>query len=269
MTTRDVDRVRVRKYFKGSIGPIVLIIIGIVPIVGIFLIIGGIIWLLIDRFGGKPEVEAEIDQLISSETNRMRERGMEKLNIIGEQVNIIKPIYLHGPSYNPAPAIEANTAFGLSSIFTLIFRIVFLPIWAIIKIVKHFSKDDDPVWMSKVGSDGKWRYSLIEITVFLFDEKQIYIYYAHLDLTTGLIYNEGTQEYFYADICGVSTNQVYVKILNAKKKKMERKLVESISIYASGCSHKASMTTDIDSSFLDKQFTAMKNLIREKKWDRV
>ncbi len=86
-----------------------------------------------------------------------------------------------------------------------------------------------------------------------------------MDLTTGLVYDEGTHELFYQDINAVSFKQIREKIFNIKRRKFERHLLEYVSVYTSGCSYTAGISTDMNNSVLESQFTGMRNLIRDKK----
>ena len=99
----------------------------------------------------------------------------------------------------------------------------------------------------------------------MFGEKRLYIYYSNVDLTTGVVYAEGTHEYFYSDINALTFRQNKEKVYNFKKKRYEGILFESVKLYASGCNYTATLFTDLDKSVVEKEFTGMRNLIRDKK----
>ena len=99
----------------------------------------------------------------------------------------------------------------------------------------------------------------------MFGEKQLYIYYSNVDLCTGLVYSEGSHEYFYSDINAISFLQDKEKVYNFKTRKFQRILFECVKIYSSGCHYTATLSTDVDKSVVEKEFTGMRNLIRERK----
>jgi hypothetical protein len=127
--------------------------------------------------------------------------------------------------------------------------------------------------MSKLGSDNGVRVSLPSITVYMFGDDQLYVYYQYLDLVTGRIFYEGVNEYFYEDIVAVTSSQEARKIfkrcgfLNLFLKSIDY-LRESITVVSSGCMHSESYIVDMGNSLLDTQFVGMRNLIRQKKAEK-
>lgn len=251
-----VDRSKVKKYFfgKSNLLAILLIVVGIITLVwkiGILLILAGIAWILYNKFSADEEGQAEADKAKEIEIQLARERAMDKLNLIQEQVMDIDPVVTCAAAYEPnSPTSQTVAAAG--------------------KYGKFFKSSlgrnsDDPIFAWRIGADKRLRYSLTKITVFMFGQQQLYIYYANVDLTTGLIYDEGTNEIFYQDISGISFKQIREKIFNIKSKKFERHLLEYVSVYASGCRYTAGISTDMSRSILESQFTGMRNLIRDKK----
>lgn len=251
-----LDRSKVKRYFMGKsqLGPTIMIVIGIGTfafIIGIPIFIAGLIWFLVNKFGADTSGEAEVDKAKAAEIEMAIQRAMQKLNLIDDQIQNVDPVVVSGRGFEPAsPTTQAIAATGK---YAAVFKKT---------MVKN---SDDPVYMSKIGSDNKLRYSLVRITVFMFGEKQLYIYYANVDLTTGLVYSEGTHEYFYADINAMSFLQDRDKVFNLKTKKFERRLFESVVIYSSGCSYTASLSTDLERSVVETKFTGMRNLIRDRK----
>ncbi|MDR2749905.1 MAG: hypothetical protein LBC41_04520 [Clostridiales bacterium] len=201
--------------------------------------------------------ERMIDNFIEREIQLLTRRGRNKLNLVPEQLVIAEPIFLHGPSYNPKDEEPKK----LSAFAALGWIFGFYPIYLAIKSV--LGSWGRGLWRSKVGTDGVWRYSLMEFTIMMFDEKQVFIYFAYVDLTTGGIFHEGTHEYFYTDLCGLRTDQIFIDVKNKGKK--EKRLFEKVAIFASGCNHTSSYVTEVGDSTIDAQFAAMRNLIREKK----
>ena len=76
----------------------------------------------------------------------------------------------------------------------------------------------------KKGDDGFLRFTPIDINIIYFGEVQLFIYSCILDLLTGSIYNETTEELFYENIVSVSTkieNSIVVKLSDKKSKNNE------------------------------------------------
>ena len=256
-------------YFFGNIAPIIMMFVGLLTcpiIIGFIIFPIGLIWFTIDKYSTNSKSESIIDELITLEMNEMKLRAYEKLNVIEEQVDIIDPICLIGPSRD-LPDSEKG-AVGMLNKLVIAFDF-FIDLFR--TVIIRLSESHDVIDKAKLGADNNWRYSLVEYSVFVFDKSQLFIYYAHLDITTGMIFHEGTYEYFYRDIVGVSTKQQKVKIflpkkiMSLKKRRFTYRLYESIKISTSGCSHTASINSDIDRSVVDMQFLAMRNLIRDKK----
>ena len=130
-----------------------------------------------------------------------------------------------------------------------------------------------PNFISKLGSDDAVRVSLPAITVYMFGDDQLYMYYQYLDIVTGRIFCEGVHEYFYEDIVGITSSQETKKIFKRYGfmklffKSIDY-LKESIMVVSSGCTHKESYIVDIGNSLLDTQFIGMRNLIRQKKAEK-
>jgi len=253
-TERNIDRSAAKKYFKGAgWGPWIVIIIGFLLITIINVVIGliaiavGVAWKIAGIMAAGA-YERQVDEIIASEQEYLLKRGIGKLNLVEQQTNLIQPIRTIGMSYQPVLESEGNK--GFLSMIKAIF----------IKSTKA------PTLVARVDKDGRWRFSLIQANIFMFGETQLYIYYAHIDITTGLIFHEGTHEYFYKDVCGITTEQKLESKFNMKKRKWQNVIFEFIKIYTPGCSHSAIFDTSIRGySVLDKQLAAMRNLIREKR----
>ncbi len=129
-----------------------------------------------------------------------------------------------------------------------------------------------PNLIFKLGSDDNIRVSLPAITVYMFSDEQIYMYYQYFDIVTGKIFCEGIHEYFYEDIVGVVSKQETKKIFKrAGFLKLSLKAIdylkENITVVSSGCQHSESYIVPMGSSLLDTKFVGMRNLIRQKKAD--
>lgn len=127
-----------------------------------------------------------------------------------------------------------------------------------------------PSLLIKLGTDDNIRVSLPAITVYMFGDEQIYMYYQYFDVVTGKVFCEGIHEYFYEDIVGVVSAQETKKMfkrtgfLKLFVKAMDY-LKESITVVTSGCQHSESYIVPMGCSLLDTSFVGMRNLIRQKK----
>lgn len=261
MVAHRINRDVIKRYFKGKKQtlPIILMVVGLATaafVVGIFLLIAGVIWFLYNKFSADLSGQSEVDKAVQLEINRAKARAMRKLNVVDEQVQDVAPVVVSGRGTEPeSTAIRKNVS--LLSKLVKAFKI---------KVFKKKDDiEDDPEYMVRIGSDNRFRCSLLSISVFLFGQSQLYIYYCDIDLCTGLVYREGTHEYFYSDINAISFLQEKEKVYNFKKKKYQRILFECVKIYASGCHHTAALAADGDRSVIEQEFAGMRTLIRERK----
>ena len=267
-----VDRKKVRKYFEGKnqLWPILLMFLGfctLAVIIGIFLLIGGLVWFLYNKFSVDLSGESEVDEARKYEVECAKKRAKEKLNVIDEQIQNVEPVVISGRGFQPdyVTGIIASKSGFLNQIKKIFAQ-------SINKIsksekIKLKKKDEyeDPIYRARIGSDGQYRCSLMRTSVFMFGEKQLYIYFSNVDLATGVVYSEGTHEYFYSDINALSFIQNKEKVYNFKKKRYEGILFESVNLYASGCSYEASIFTDLNKSLVEKECAGMRALIRDRK----
>lgn len=131
----------------------------------------------------------------------------------------------------------------------------------------------DPKLIVKLGSDDCIRVSLPAITVYMFGNEQLYMYYQYIDIVTGKVFCDGVQEYFYEDIVAVTSEQKIKKVykrggcLNLRLIPLDY-LKESIQVITSGCRRTETYIVPVGSSLLDTRFIGMRNLIREKKMEK-
>lgn len=255
----EVVRTEVRKYFMGNNRwlPIILILVGIplcFIVIGYFLILIGIGMIIYDIFAGNYAGQEQVDQAVQTEVERLSKRGMEKLNLIAEDTNLVSPICLRG--FGVAP--DANLGTTVQEMAST---------RGILGFLNNLKKNttNDPVEAYRIGSDERLRSMLLSVTTFMFTEDQLLVYSGNVDISTSKIYNEQTSEIFYKDISSVDTFEVLSKQFNPKKKSFLYYTRESIALYGNGIKNVYSFR-DIDgNSVLNNQFVAMKNLIRDKK----
>jgi hypothetical protein len=290
------------------------------PIVGVIAVIAGIIWSIIKKFTfNKKSCEEAYDEELQIKVEEAKEKALEKLNIVAEQIDKVEPVVLNGiATYSSTTknaanrlgavvqglvdlfvatkviiigAIAAAIYCGISMIFGSAFFIpaigaVALSVFLGIKFYNKYEKEFyvntklikklekmQPSLFVKLGTDSNIRVSLPAITVYMFGDEQIYMYYQYLDIVTGKIFCEGIHEYFYEDIVGVVSAQETKKIFKrAGFLKLFIKpvdyLKESITVVSSGCQHSESYIVPVGNSLLDTSFVGMRNLIRQKKAEK-
>lgn len=255
----------VRRYFLGGAPKwvTIMIIIGIPLLfvgVGIFLIILGLILKLIFRFIPNFKGEAAADQAWAEQKAKLQQRGLDKLNVIAEQVSLIDPVYVVGYGDDPDVTFDLarNDTAGVNKAKGL-----FGNMFGFLK--KQTGTEEDPVEAYKFGSDDIIRSMLMQLTIFMFTDTQLLMYSADVDISTGMVYHECTNECFYSDVEAMNFTQSVYKVFNVKKKKYVNRNRESMVLYMSGSSFRSSINMDMNSSTLDNQFMAMRNLIRDKK----
>ena len=226
--------------------------------IGLVMIVVGLIFLLKTDYTG----EASVDQAWNNQVEVLTQRGMDKLNLIDDQVSLIDPVVLIGLGASPdssfaAAKAEIDTKNASKSLFGSIF--------SLFKKKKPNGTEADPVEAYKIGSDERLRSMLLEVTVYRFTESQILIYCGDVDISTGLVYKEYTSEAFYQDIEAMNFNQSLYKVFNRKKKQYVNKVTESLELMLGGCTLRSSINTEVGASVIDTQFAAMRNLIRDKK----
>lgn len=231
----------------------VILCITVVGIVfGIILIILGVVILINNR----KATDQQVDLATKNALSALERRAETKLNIVSE--NLIDPIAVRGYGAAPDSSMgvtkddmkrKGRVSRGLSSVVSL------------------FKSNDsgDPIDARKIGKDDVIRSMLVQYTKLCFGEDQLYVYIGNSDISTGRIYEEVTVEIFYKDITNVSTVEQSKKLYNAKKKDFVYYTAESVLLLGSGINYSISLSTFLNHSHIDDEFTGMKNLIRDKK----
>lgn len=252
----------IRKWFKGRpIWPILLTVLGlltVMAVVGIFLLIIGVIAWIVTWMGASEGDVQEVDQAWNYCAKLLEQRGMEKLNLVKEQVGLIDPIVVTGRGSSP------DVTFARAKIKSKSRR------WGIFgwisSVVSLFRKDGtelDPYEAYRIAGDNGLRSMLRQLSVYMFTDTQLLRYTGNIDISTGMIYAESTDEVFYQDIEGIHFRQEVYKV--AKKRLFVNRIAESVELYLGGCTLSSSISLDGGNSVIDQQFTAMRSLIRDKK----
>lgn len=271
---KNFNRGNIRPYFGGGksklpfqvlvVGIICLIIpVGFIKLIGVVAIIAAIGLWLNNKYFSDFTHEEDVDKAMAYEEEQSKKRALERLGVVEEQVSLIDPIVTSGMASRVITAsdriqFEQNTKGFVGRLLSK-------------KDTQKqlMENDDDPKFFVKVGSDDKLRYTLVHNTVYFFSESQLYIYWENVDIATGLIYESGTNEFFYKDIEAVSTSQVCDKQFSSKKKQYIRYINEYVSIVLSGTTYSGTFRTftegSVDKKEIADQIFAMRNLIRDKK----
>ena len=292
-------------------------------IIGWFATVVGLLWIIVKKWTFNKDGENEFDEELKYRIEEAKKKGLEKLNIISDQIERVEPVVLNGVAHTDGTAVVLSKGliknllrsiwrfvlifdkFIIGMIATLVFvalataiaknMILFVLVFLVAaagvgaagyfiykkfelesyvspKVIERLTKFT-PNFISKLGSDDNVRVSLPAITVYMFGDDQLYMYYQYLDIVTGRVFCEGVHEYFYEDIVGITSSQETKKIfkrygfMKLFLKSIDY-LKESITVVSSGCTHKESYIVDMGNSLLDTQFIGMRNLIRQKKAEK-
>ncbi len=230
----------------GVGGKIVVIIIGIAVVaVGVLIILAN-----------RQATEQQVDMATDNTLGMLQNRASEKLNMVDE--NLINPIVVHGFGAHPNAALALTVDdMKKKGRFS-----------ALISSIKSlFGKDDsgDPVWAQRLGTDEVIRSLLVQYTRICFGEDQLYVYIGNADISTGRVYQEETVEIFYKDITNVRTLEVLSKLYNRKTKSFIYTVLDTVQLRGNGIEYSINISTTMNRSYVDEEFTGMKNLIRDKK----
>lgn len=244
--------------------------ISYIPGTGILLavvvLLSALIWHLAVRFGANRTLELAVDECLENDLTSLRERALQKLGIVSEQISLIAPIKVTGPYDGFTPYANRNDAVHnplvrvLLVILKIYFFWIYLPYLGIKALINQSRYT--PRLIFKYGSDDRVRYSMVRAHIFLFSEDQIYVYRISYDICSGEIFEESTYEYFYRDIDCVITGEEHRKILS-RKKLVDKTFEYFRIIVTSGTS--TSAYADCPVSILDTQVMGMRELIRNKK----
>lgn len=240
------------KYFYGSKGPLYLYILGFVCLftvvlipVSIILWIIAFIWKRIDRRFPNADDEAYYDKQAIVDMQDVIKRGLDKLNLTEEQVELVEPVSMYGPFFNFFEHVKD----GYKKI-------------GLFKMLKIILFSYLPMYIERVGSDGLLRYSALEVTVFYFTETQIHSYACRYDMCSGEIWSEDTREFFYQDVDCVEKGSITKRITHNKK--IINKIYEHFTVVVMSGSA-TSACIDVGKQSINEQIDGMRSLIRSKK----
>lgn len=220
-------------------------------VLGLFLLLGSVAGFVYIKSKQEDNVE-EIERAWNAYIDILSKRGMQKLNLIQEEVALIDPIVLVGVGELPNNSYEVSKEQVKKGLFA--------------KNMYVNPNDNDPVESYKIDKYNILRSMLLQVSVYMFSGNQVFVYVGNVDISTGLIYKEGSSEVFFQDIEGFAFKQEILKVYNERKKVRESKVMETFVLYLAGCKLKSSVLLESnDMSVVENQLTGMRSLIRDKK----
>ena len=261
------ERIPLKKYFydKKSSAFLWVCVLLAFPTGGISLLVflGAKIAQLFINFSGD---ENKYDRILEQDINYLKDRAVNVMGIIPEELSIIEPIVTHGY------ASESNSVKKLDELDTAkkdFFQECMSFITSIPKKIISFlrnlftNKDNISHSVFFEGRDEKVRGSLISFTMISFTEQQIIAYTCNYDIALGIILEEYVREMFYRDVASIGYGGEILHIFTNNGKLLRMPAAWTMLTSPSGKSIFASMTGEND--LLEDQIMAMKNLIRSKK----
>ena len=255
-----IDKDLIRKYFFGSSGMLstLIIVIGVVLLfvvffIGIPLIVLGIYM----KFRADSTGEAAVDEAERYFINQLKNNYLDKINMDESEVNLIDPVTVIGFGEEPDRSLGMNDNDLSTGNGNIISRML--------KSISASVTTDDPVKAYRVGTDGAIRSLLLQVTTYVFSEEQVFVYTGNVDISTGMVYDEYTNEIFYEDISDIFMEESMAKVFNKKEKKYTYYKNQLIGLKGNGFSLGSSMRANLNSDAFSEQFASMRNLIRDKK----
>ncbi len=210
----------------------------------------GISWLVEDHFKGVKETDKARSDIVKA----LGEHGMQKLNLVQEQVALIEPIILIGSGARPNESFQMTRLYILRSMGVIKYFVT----W--VKVLLHKeAKEYDSKQAQMIGSDELMRSLLIEVSIYYMTEEEILLYVGDVDISTGMIYREYTVECFYQDIEATRFHQSIQKVFHIKQKKYVNRMGESFGLFMSGSSFGSSIDSRYKNAALDRKFMALRN----------
>lgn len=179
----NIDPNRIRKYFEESnarfgyyaiIAGVIALLIGLefpIFLILALILIGGGGWWIYSQIGNRP-TEQEVDHAAQQVIAGLLQRGLHRLGIDQEEVNLIEPLVATGYSFEPVGG-ELRV---------------------------------------KRGKDNRIRSSVYEGVVIYFGEQLLHSYKVRFTLLNpNIAPYEETDEYFYRDVVSISTQSTAVR----------------------------------------------------------
>ena len=261
------DKELIRSYFfDGGLSPMsmILIIAGVVVSFGVFIsIIFLIVGLILIAIGvykmlkKGPSVEEEVDKAERYCIKVLKNKYLSKINVDESEVDLIDPVVVVGFGEEPDRSLGMNSndlSTGNAKSGT-----------KLKKALTPSVSSDDPIVAYKVGSDGYIRSLLVSVTTYAFSEDQMFVYTGNIDISTGMIYDEYTNEIFYKDISDIFIEESMAKVYNKAQQTYKYYKNQMIGLRGNGFNIASSMRANFNSDAFNEGFASMRNLIRDKK----
>ncbi len=139
---------------------------------------------------------------------------------------------------------------------------------------RHYNRQD---LLSKLGADGRWRFSINIYTYFYPAEHQIMIFIYDINAMNWADYREATKEYFYGDVIGATTEDeqdtiaINGMLFNYRDQRFSLRLCDGFGVGATVRSvpldNIANLPVfDMPNSGVDRTIAQLRMLLRSKKW---
>ena len=93
-------------------------------VLGIITVLGALIWILIKKIAFNKDGEQEYDLEMNDILERAKVRGMEKLNIVAEQIDMVEPVVLNGVAESNGNNTAAKKKGFLANLLTGMLRFI-------------------------------------------------------------------------------------------------------------------------------------------------
>lgn len=257
------ERIPLKKYFYDEKSSLFfwICLIAAFPTFGATLLFYLVVKLLINSSGD----EMRYDRILQQDISYLRDRAVNVMGLIPEELSLIEPIVTHGYAGDDAVEKTTETETEKKDLFQKIVTLITSIPKKILSFLRSVFIGKDTISRSVFfeGRDERVRGSLIAVNIVSFTEQQIVTYTCNYDIALGIILKEYVREIYYRDVEMVSYgNKIRHMYLNNGK--LLRMSSSWASITVSSVENiVASMAGNND--LLEDQVTAMKNLIRSKK----
>lgn len=258
------ERIPLKKYFydkKSSLLFWICLALAF-PTLGSSLLIYFVVKLIVNSSGD----ELRYDNILEKDINYIRNRAVNVMGLIPEELSLIEPIVTHGFAKEGSAVKKlAELSAEKKDFFKKCIELIMAIPSMIITFFRNLFTGKDIISHSVFfeGRDEKLRGSLISVTVISFTEQQIVAYTCNYDIALGLILEEYVREMFYRDVSSVDYGEetLHVFTNNGKLSRMPA----SWTMLTSPAGEHIFASMIGESNLLEDQVMAMKNLIRSKK----
>ena len=246
-------RGKIKRAFYGGKGYMKLLLLASIGLAftGIGLILAIPIWIW--WYMQKGHLGSEYDECIQRDITFLKNRAVNNMGLVEEELSLIEPIVTHGYATNDSVK-EVSLIEKEDNIIKRIFA----------SILSLLTSEELPNLVFIDGNDKKVRSSLVNVTIICFTETQVVEYVCNYDICYGYILEEGIREIFYRDIDSVNYGDETLHVWSHNSKKYTKALAGRFELIVP--SQKGVCAYIVDkANYLDEQIVAAKALIRSKK----